>query len=87
MKWLACRQEEGDSLADRLILGYFMGSPLLDLFWFVAGSENCVLDCYLEIQMLPNRWLIKTFAEWFNFLVIALPPHDLLVIYVLVPDC
>lgn len=76
---------QGDSLADKPSLEYFVVSRQFDGLWSVDHQEYWARNCNFEMHMRTNRRLAKTFAGWHNVKVFALPSHDRPGVYVSVP--
>lgn len=77
--------KQGDVLADRPSLEYFVVSSQVDVLWFLDVHEYLVHDGDSEMRMRTRCQLIKTLVEVHNIEVLSLPPLDRPTMYVPVP--
>lgn len=72
VQFLAWMSDQGDGLADKPNLEYFLVLQRFDGLSYVYWPEYWARDCDFEMHMRTNRMLVKTFAGWPNVEVFAL---------------
>lgn len=86
VKFLQWMYDEGDRLADKPNLGYFLASLQFDGLWFVDHDEYWNHDWDFEMCMHTNCRLTKMFVGRHYEGVFAFITRDHPVVYVLEPS-
>lgn len=68
--------KQGDSLARKPNLEYFVGSSQSDGLWFLGRNKYCGCNYDFQMRMRTSGRLIKMFVEWHKVEVFYLPLRD-----------